>query len=82
MLALLNPKICPDRPITHCDTGGLSTVMKFCVSRLPNKQRFPVLRPGLRGSGVELIAHPVDGDVPQIHDRRGDQEHAKPHAIR
>ena len=38
MLALLNPKICPDRPITHCDTGGLSTVMKFCVSRLPNNR--------------------------------------------
>jgi hypothetical protein len=36
MLALLNPNSCPDKPITHCDTGGLSTVMKLCASSDPN----------------------------------------------
>ncbi len=35
MLALENPKIRPDRPITHCDTGGLSTVMKSAGSSDP-----------------------------------------------
>jgi hypothetical protein len=34
--ALLNPKSCPESPIAHCDTGGLSTIMKFCVSSEPN----------------------------------------------
>ena len=36
MLALLKPKSCPDRPITHCDTGGLSTVMTLWGSSEPN----------------------------------------------
>src|SRR6195256_3374986 len=36
MLALLKPNICPDSPITHCETGGLSTVMKLCGSSEPN----------------------------------------------
>ncbi len=33
--ALENPKSRADRPITHCDTGGLSTVMKFEGSSEP-----------------------------------------------
>ena len=45
MLALLNPKIWPDSPITHCDTGGLSTVMKFCVSREPNSSASQFVEP-------------------------------------
>ncbi len=36
MLALLKPNSWPERPITHCESGGLSTVMKLWVSSEPN----------------------------------------------
>ena len=45
MLALLNPKICPDKPITHCDTGGLSTVMKLFESSDPNSNASQFFEP-------------------------------------
>jgi hypothetical protein len=45
MLALLNPKICPERLITHCETGGLSTVMKLCLSREPNSRASQLVEP-------------------------------------
>ena len=45
MLALLNPKICPDKPITHCDTGGLSTVMKLFGSSEPNSSASQFVEP-------------------------------------
>lgn len=35
MLADEYPKICPEIPMIHCDTGGLSTVMKFDGSTDP-----------------------------------------------
>ncbi len=37
---LEKPNSCPDRPITHCETGGLSTVMKFAGSSDPNSSAF------------------------------------------
>jgi hypothetical protein len=36
----LNPKIRPERPMTHSAAGGLSTVMKFDESMDPNSQAF------------------------------------------
>ena len=45
MLALLKPKICPDSPITHCETGGLSTVMKLCGSSEPNNNASQFVEP-------------------------------------
>ena len=45
MLALLNPNICPDSPITHCETGGLSTVMKLCGSSEPNNNASQFVEP-------------------------------------
>src|SRR5262245_64451388 len=45
MLALLNPTICPDSPITHCETGGWSTVMKLCGSSEPNNNASQFFEP-------------------------------------
>ena len=45
MLALLNPNSWPDSPITHCDSGGLSTVMKFFVSSEPNSSASQFVEP-------------------------------------
>ena len=47
MLALLNPKSCPDNPITHCETGGLSTVMKFAGSSEPNSSASQFFEPAI-----------------------------------
>src|SRR4029078_1905113 len=46
MLALLNPNICPDSPITHCETGGLSTVMKLCGYSEPYNHALQFLERG------------------------------------
>ena len=73
MLALLNPNSWPESPITHCDSGGLSTVMKFCASSDPNSNASQFARPGLGSGRVELVAHAVDGDVPQVEHRGRDQ---------
>ncbi len=45
MLALLKPNICPDSPIAHCETGGLSTVMKLCGSSEPNNNASQFVEP-------------------------------------
>src|SRR5690349_11167972 len=45
MLALLKPNTWPDRPITHCETGGLSTVMKLFGSTEPNNKASQFLEP-------------------------------------
>src|ERR1700687_4447290 len=45
MLALLSPNICPDNAITHCETGGLSTVMKLCGSSEPNNNASKFVEP-------------------------------------
>ena len=44
-LALENPKIRPDTPMTHNEAGGLSTVMKFEVSRDPKNHAFQFWEP-------------------------------------
>jgi hypothetical protein len=80
MLALLKPKICPDRAMTHCDTGGLSTEMKLRGSSEPNSNGTQFWdRP--RSARIELIAHPVDGDVPQVDHSREEQHHRKRNAF-
>ncbi len=42
---LLKPNIRPDRPITHSDAGGLSTVMKLEESSEPKNQDFQLSVP-------------------------------------
>ena len=53
MLQELTPKRRADRPITHSDAGGLSTVMKLAASKRAEEERLPALRAGLHGRGVE-----------------------------
>ncbi len=43
--ALEYPKMRPDRPITHWETGGLSTVMKFDGSMEPKKRASQLFDP-------------------------------------
>lgn len=45
MPALLKPNNRPDNPITHCDNGGLSTVMKLAGSSEPNSSAFQFIDP-------------------------------------
>lgn len=44
-LAALKPKRRPDRLMTHCETGGLSTVMKLLGSTEPNSSAFQLRVP-------------------------------------
>ena len=41
------------------------------------KQRLPVLRARLCSARIELVAHAVDSDVPQVGDRCGDQQNTE-----
>ena len=45
MLALLKPKIWPDSAITHCDSGGLSTVITLFGSMDPNSSASQLREP-------------------------------------
>jgi len=45
MLHAENPKIRPDRLMTHSEAGGLSTVMKFEASNEPKNSAFQLLVP-------------------------------------
>jgi hypothetical protein len=44
-LALENPKIRAESPITHSDAGGLSTVMKFSESSEPKNHAVQSFEP-------------------------------------
>ena len=52
--------------------------MKLRGSSEPNSSASQFGRAGLCSGRVELVSHPVDGDVPQVHDGRADQQDAVP----
>jgi hypothetical protein len=45
MLQLEKPRSRPDRPITHSEAGGLSTVMKLLGSNEPKNHAFQSIEP-------------------------------------
>ena len=49
------PKTRADRPISHSDSGGLSTVMKLPGSSEPKNHAFQLSLAGLGGGGVVLV---------------------------
>ena len=51
----LTPKIRAERPMTHSEAGGLSTVIEFAASDEPKNNAFQLVRAGLHRRGVEAV---------------------------